>query len=493
MPELTYEQKKQRALAMLGSSGAPDARMSYEEKKRRAFSTMSDPVSKTASFLRGGAQGATIGFGDEAGGLIQAGLGAVLPESFGGYGGDDKRSFIDRYRAERDAFRKEDEAAEKAHPGAYLGGQIVGGIETTAVAPSASVAKLVGSGAAIGAAGGIGGSKSENISGMAKDALVGGSLGAAGGAAGAAAANIATKASRALRSLGQGRLFKAAVGQNKRAFVQVDGKGLLDKAGAYLDGMGIGTGDSTESIARKLAARDEAINDALGSMVGELDMATASPVISAKTVADRIEKEVAAPLKRIAANRDEYAQVMKDADAIREIGDQGITFTEAALQRRAVQQKINYDKRNGLDAAADAKNKIAKIWNEVIDEHAEPILKGAGKAGDAYKELRHEAALVKELLGHSENRVSGNLANRWASPSDYGAGAIGGIMSGNPVVGMAAATANHLARRYGSAAAGRAAINMARFFVTAPPALRAASPVIARNMQRFLPDEQGDQ
>lgn len=441
--------------------------------------------SKAEALGRGAAQGATLGFGDEIGGAVQAGLGSVLPESYGGYPAEDRRSLDERYRAERDAARQDNEAAQRAHGGYYLGGQLAGGLTTAAGGAPTTLGGAVAAGAGLGAAAGLGGSQSDltrgDVTGALKDSAVGGVIGAAGGAAGHAIAKTLPAAGKAIMDFGRGRLFKAAVGQSKKAYTQVNGRGLLEKAGEYLDEMGIGAGDSTESIAAKLRVRHDTLDSARDSMVSTLDqVAPPSDLISPQAVADKIEKDVAAPLKRVAANRDEYAQVMREVEAIRGLGDEPMSFAEASAQRRAVQQKINYDKKNGLDAAAEAKNKVAQIWNDEIDTKAAPLLSKLGKAEDAYKDLRHEYSLVKELMDHANDRVSGNAANRWASPSDYGIGAVGGVMSGNPFLGLAAAAANHVARRYGNAAAGRAAVNMARLLMSSPRGAEILAPSAAR-------------
>lgn len=423
---------------------------------------MSAPSAMTAAGL-GAAQGLTLNFGDEIGGAIQAGLGSVLPESMGGYRSEDKRSLVDRYRDERDSFRQENDAAQKAHGTAYGIGQVAGGLATAALPVSGGA---IATGVKLGAAAGLGGSEADltrgDVVGAAKDTAKGAAIGLAGGAAGAALGKALPAAAAGLQKVGQSRLFKAAVGHNKRAFTLVNGKGMLDKAGQYLDDIGIGVGDSTESIAKKLAARNDAINAADDAMVAALDGAPRATKISPAAVADRIEKEVAAPLKRMAANQDEYAQVMREVESIRGLGDEAMSFAEAVAQRRAVQGKIHYDNINGLTAAAAAKNKIAQIWNNIIDEHAEPILRQMGKDGAAYRALRSESGLIKELLGHSGSRVAGNAANNWASPMSVGIGGAVGAMTHDPYMAAAAFVANHVAKRYGNAAAGRAAIAMAR-------------------------------
>lgn len=129
----------------------------------------------------GAAQGATLGFGDEAGGVVQA-LGAkYLPESLGGDSQAAGRPFGELYRQNRDAIRGQNLAAEHAQPGAYLGGNLVGGLPS-AIASGGGVAAM----AALGATNALGDSTAESAGGMAGDAVLGGAIGGVAGAAGKA-------------------------------------------------------------------------------------------------------------------------------------------------------------------------------------------------------------------------------------------------------------------------------------------------------------------
>src|ERR1700742_1149874 len=111
---------------------------------------------KTESFLRGGAQGATLGFGDEIQGAVQAAGLKTLPAALGGgrntlvpwqkefWNKDtpgsffsregappsptDAKSLTDLYAEQRDVARKEDEAAKGANPLTYLAGSAAGAV-----------------------------------------------------------------------------------------------------------------------------------------------------------------------------------------------------------------------------------------------------------------------------------------------------------------------------------------------------------------------------
>lgn len=159
------------------------------------------------SLGRGLGQGATFGFGDEINGLIQA-----LATSGGTFG--------DRYRQERDSFRRENDDAKRAHGGWYLGGTIAGGLPAAIASggrlgPQATLAQIAGRGAlaggATGLASGLGGSDADLTQGeylqAGKDAGLSGLLGlglgagipAAGAALGWAGRNVVSPVAQFLR------------------------------------------------------------------------------------------------------------------------------------------------------------------------------------------------------------------------------------------------------------------------------------------------------
>ncbi len=135
----------------------------------------------------GGAQGASLGFGDEATGAIQALGNKYLPESMGGGG-------TAGYSEERDAARAENQAAQKAHPYAYGAGEIAGALPST-IATGGAGSKLatVGANAGLGLYNGLGRSDADLLKGefgeasedAGLNALLSGGFSAAGEFAGA--------------------------------------------------------------------------------------------------------------------------------------------------------------------------------------------------------------------------------------------------------------------------------------------------------------------
>jgi hypothetical protein len=188
-----------------------------------------------------------------------------------------------------------------------------------------------------------------------------------------------TDARQALEEWGKGRLFKAAVGQSKKAFSQVENKGLMDDAENYLASkMQIGVGDSVESIAEKLAARRDLVGSQLDDMLAKLD--EAGPSISQNDVARRIREDVLPGIDPVAQKNvlASIGDVASDYDKT-QIGPSGprLLFSEAAKMRAAAQKNAAYDAAVPRPIA-DAWAKVARVWNDVIDEKAAPLLESAG-------------------------------------------------------------------------------------------------------------------
>lgn len=142
------------------------------------------PPGKLEALARGGGQGATLGFGDEAGAAVGAALQKVLPESLGGI--DYGKSYADLYRENRDVFRRENEAARKEHPFAYGAGEVAGSLPLMAATGAGG---SVGGAALQGGVQGAGLSGADvtrgDVKGLARDASLGAGLGVGAYGAGA--------------------------------------------------------------------------------------------------------------------------------------------------------------------------------------------------------------------------------------------------------------------------------------------------------------------
>lgn len=218
---------------VVATEDAPSTATAWQPKSfvpdQKAAPDAPDGPTMADSALAGAKSGVTFGFGDELGGALQAGANAVTKaapnaiRSIQGFnaahpllakvlGTKDYDDIEARYPGElddsgavyrdaRDQNRAEDHAAQAAHPGMYLGGNIVGGALVPlpgGAAKGASLGAHVLAGAKQGAlAGGVaafGNSDATDANGLIRDSLEG----AGGGAAFGAAVPVAVKAGSAL-------------------------------------------------------------------------------------------------------------------------------------------------------------------------------------------------------------------------------------------------------------------------------------------------------
>lgn len=185
---------------------------------------------------RGAVQGATMGFGDELAGAAGAPIlqlyrkylaakgvhltpqAAAEAEAAGIHGPQNTGpDLIDEYRAIRDQERGKNAAAESAHKGYYVGGNLAGAALTAPLLPGGATKSLGGAikaGAALGAANGLGSSDADLTRGDVGSALLDSGIGsAAGGAAGA----LGYGAGKVVRGLVNGAIKPTEAAQLLRA------------------------------------------------------------------------------------------------------------------------------------------------------------------------------------------------------------------------------------------------------------------------------------
>lgn len=126
----------------------------------------------------------TLGAGDEIGGAI----GATTSSIAGAFGGGTGEGWSDAYGRVRDENRQALNDAEHYHPGAYMAGQVVGGIASLPVGGELSAGRALVEGAAYGGAYGFNSGTDgivdrlqEGAKGAALGGVIGGTVGAIGG------------------------------------------------------------------------------------------------------------------------------------------------------------------------------------------------------------------------------------------------------------------------------------------------------------------------
>jgi hypothetical protein len=161
------------------------------------------------AILRGGAQGATMGFADEsagAGGLLGSLYGKYAPEFAGGAPSAYAKEIhpLESYKEARDAYREKDAATKSAHGGYFTAAELAGSIPT-AFLPGLNVAKGASLGTtalrtgAAGALAGLGSSEGKTKLDDALAALAGAGIGAGLGAVGYRLGRFGQKAGEEVR------------------------------------------------------------------------------------------------------------------------------------------------------------------------------------------------------------------------------------------------------------------------------------------------------
>lgn len=188
----------QKAMATEAPAGDADLSKMSTEQLIKMHKSLSTPVPAKPegvggiadAGLRGAAQGASLGFADEA----AAGVGGLKDYVSGKLGLRGDISLPDAYHTWRDVIRRADAQAAEEHPYAYNTGQVAGALATSAapglnllnVGKGAGLVEAGLKGASIGALAGTGNAQnitdvpSEALHGAAVGGLVGGGLNVAG-------------------------------------------------------------------------------------------------------------------------------------------------------------------------------------------------------------------------------------------------------------------------------------------------------------------------
>ena len=200
--------------------------------------------------VEGLSQGATLDFGDELNGVVGGALDKVLPESMGGTPAG--KSFGDLYRENRDIARQINDRGRADQPVAFAGGNLVGGIASSALIPGgaatgqaatggafakalgggafakalAAASMAAGTGAAVGGASALGASKADLTNGEIDQAVRDTTRGAGEGAALGGGLSLAGSAMRPLAQT----LQNASIGMGRRVLTNV-GNSLSSRKG----------------------------------------------------------------------------------------------------------------------------------------------------------------------------------------------------------------------------------------------------------------------
>ncbi len=463
-----------------------DEQMAQMEAKARPAGFLSDADMATheaqfkpsalESGLRGAAQGASLGFADEATG----GLEALWDAAKG-----DPKTFGELYKQHRDESRANYQAAEQANPKTFMAGQLGGGAATLLV-PGLGAAEGAGLGATLGKAAlqggltGLGSSEATNAGGLAKDTAVGAGIGGALGGVGYGLG----KGLSALQSGDAAENLAARAIGAERGTIKSLGADDVKEAGRYALDNGLLKGfPSTEEMASRNDALQSAAGKSMGDVYKTIDDAGAS-TFNPLNVATKVEDKIG-DFWRSPINRGETNQLENTLESILMRGDQNIPLQEAQTLKQELGKVANW--KNNLNISD--KERMARdaygVVSGAIDDATEQGAKTVGKDG-----LTDALSSAKELFGNSKtaetlltNKLAREQGNKIFGLTDTIAGA-GGFAGGGPVTAAATIAGKKALERYGTQAGALALNNISELLQKVPQAFGKYARVLTNAMQR---------
>jgi hypothetical protein len=427
--------------------------------------TETPQVSYLESLLRGGAQGATLGFADELSGGGQALMDASKNE---GLTNIDLPQLLANYSKHRDESRKEFDAAEQANPKTFLAGQIGGAIPGALLAPEAAGLKgMAAVGAGMGALSGAGTSKADltkgDVSGFAKDVATD----AAGGAIlNASLGSLLSKFSpSALEKTAAERAVKATGANKSQIKKLIDSDRVLPYGKNLLDSNIVTAGGNPESILENALAQSESSGQEIASILNKLDSkySVTNPEIrkdffNPSTAIDKIKELQSKYIKNgdvVPLYKDEYNKLQQAIDTISQYGNKPINFSEASVLKKLISDTA-YSQDGKL--TDQLMGQVRGILNDSIEDAADTVTKKANDPAlfQQYIDSKDMYRTSKDAYNAALGKSAGNLVNRDLGITDYMAG-IGGAMAHGGGAGFVAAGVHKLAKTYGNGIIARTA------------------------------------
>lgn len=336
---------------------APSARAGWTEMP--AASPALGGPSELEALGRGGLQGATLGFGDELAGYGTAEMQALtnlLPKALRAKLDLVEAPASDAYRYSRDLERERNDAAQKAHGGHYLGGNLAGGLFMpggAALSGAKGLSALVKTGAALGAGAGLGSSDVDLTRDMtAKDAGrlaidVGGNA-VLGGAGGAVVRGV-TQLPRALKSAGINIGKLVLPGASPEAVEQA------------IKGGAIRWGGTAGGAAERLGTTRDVAGRELGGVISGLEEGGARP--SAQRLTQALQSRGAsAPKTMNPTVANSYTRAT--ARLQKAMGEEPLTLSGMEELKRSLQEGIPYGKPGAKESVRTQKDIASLFANE---------------------------------------------------------------------------------------------------------------------------------
>ena len=440
---------------------------------------------------RGAAQGATLGFGDEIEGVIQA----AIPVA------GDKGTFWERYAKWRDASRADNDAAEKQHGKLYLAGNVAGGIAPGLLMPVGAAAQKATLGAKVlagaragvpaGAVYGLGTSTADDVGGMAADAALGG---VAGGVAGAAVPVAGAVLKPVVKAVGGGlekvaeRAAVRSTNADRTAYKKVFGRpadtGEIQATGRMLldaEGMSL---RSPKAIQEGVGAVKDEFGPQIGKLVETADKAGAKGSLQ-DAVFRSLGADDVANLTKNTETQAAYNRVIAFLDDQLKRNGNDVTPSTLWDIRRQLDPLSKWDK---MDASSRPLADAFKAIRGSIDEELGGALKSVN-LGDQWAKANRTYSLAKKAQTLADVGAERRAANRLMSLSEKASGVIGGLAFAmhNPTAAVAIPAATYVANRFAMPATARGADAAGKLLLAG--SAKGAPAALQRSSARTLSDE----
>lgn len=376
------------------------------------------------SFLRGGAQGVTLGFADEIAGALEAAKDvAVGPTKF--------ENLLDQYRKRRDESRLAYKAAQQDSPYWFGAGEFGGGLATTAIpgmalAKGASIGQKLGTAAKLGGAVGLGAGEADitkgDIGGAAGEAAMGATTGAVlqGGLSGLGAAAKSVTPTNVAKKLGN--VFLNAPEQITEKYMRdpaaIKGAPLIHE---------VGTEFAEEAVPalKRLTTEGSAASRALLAKEGKTIPRSRIAQIYDQAADDILEKSegvISDPQKAAAykAFKQQARKFTQDVDPVTgEVIPENLTTNRLKDELQSLDRMVEY--KIGPGAFGKVDSNLKKQVRKQLDTELKTL-------SPEYKKMMPEVAADAELLNKATDLSKSpagftNLFKRLAR-DEYGTGQI---------------------------------------------------------------------
>jgi len=424
LPRGTFASLEEFARALRHGEGpaaaASSAGRAWESERASTAPT------QTESLRRGGIQGATLGFRDEATGALSA-LGGSLVDSLrrgpGELTGEDMVRLVTRYQNARDSSRAADDTARGANPGTYFAGEMAGGaaIPAGAAASGASLAAKVlrgaGAGGLAGALQGLGTSRDDPSGDAITGGLIGGAIGGSIPVVGAGASRAINALPQSLKSAASEYALRASgyIGNDFKRLIKGRGEEGAEVIGReLLDAGVIPAGGTVRDVLERIGPAKQSAGAQVGEFVERA--AQTGKQFDLAPFVGRVQDEIINPNMSSPAVRPMAQRVSGHLDELMDVAlpDGGrVPFPLAQKWKTDSQGVLNYGNpwnNAGPNIPADSMNKdLTRLLKESLDDQVEGAL-GPGTASKFQAARRRYGALAdaEDRAREGVARLAGN-------------------------------------------------------------------------------------